>query len=121
MVARALEDWGLDERDVAAGASGDLLLVTSELVTNASKSGSSTFLLEMDAHRDHVELAVVDEDPEPARRLVPDLNQYSGRGLGIVEALSSSWGQDPYDGRTKRVWCRFDLPAGSILGRGCRL
>lgn len=111
----------MDDADVAARAGGDLLLIASELVTNAAKSRSSAFLLAIDAHRDHVEVAVVDEDPHPARRMAPGTDQYSGRGLGIVEALSSSWGQDPYDGHTKRVWCRMDLPPGSVLGSGCRL
>ena len=120
-MAWALQDWGVDERDIAAAAGGDLLLVASELVTNAAKSSSEDFVLLVEAHRDRVELTVVDQDPHPARRLEPGTDQFNGRGLGIVEALASSWGQRPYDGRTKAVWCRMDVPSGSVLGRGCRL
>ena len=111
----------MDEHDVAAGASGDLLLVASELVTNAAKASSDTFVLSVDAHRDHVELVVADEDPRPARRLEPGLDQANGRGLGIVDALCTQWGQTPFDGRSKQVWCRMDLPAGSVLGKECQL
>lgn len=121
LVAQTLEEWGVDEADVAAGAGGDLVLVASELVTNAAKAASSTFVVTVDAHRDYVDLTVMDEDPRPARRLEPGLDLANGRGLGIVDALSSQWGQTPFDGLTKTVWCRVDLPAGSILGRECRL
>lgn len=120
-VARALEDWGLGPLDVAARAGGDLLLVASELATNAAKASSHSFLLTVDAHRDHLEVTVADEDPRPARRLEPGLDQSSGRGLGIVEALCSCWGQTPFDGHTKTVWCRMNLPVGSNLGRECLL
>ncbi|HET6965811.1 MAG TPA: ATP-binding protein [Acidimicrobiales bacterium] len=121
LVAWALRDWGLDDADVAAPTGMDLLLVASELVTNAAKSHSHDFLLSVDVHRDHVELVVADEDPEPARRMEPGLDQANGRGLGIVDALASSWGQTPFDGHIKRVWCRLDLPPGSALGSGCAL
>lgn len=120
-VARALRDWGVDERDVAAGATSDLLLVASELVTNAAKARSHCFVLTVDAHRDHLEVTVADEDPSPARRLFPGLERDAGRGLAIVDAVASSWGQTPHDGQVKRVWCRISLPGGSVLGQGCRL
>lgn len=121
MVARALEEWGVDEHDVAAGTGGDLLLVASELATNAAKASTPGFVLSLDAHRDHVKLTVTDQDPSPARRLEPGLEHPSGRGLGIVEALCTRWGQTSFDGASKDVWCRMDLPPGSNLGRDCRL
>lgn len=121
LVAWALRDWGVDDADVAAPAGMDLLLVVSELVTNAAKSRSDGFVLTVDAHHDHVELAVADEDPRPATRADPGIERANGRGLGIVAALASSWGQTRFDGYTKRVWCRLDLPPGSALGSGCRL
>jgi anti-sigma regulatory factor (Ser/Thr protein kinase) len=121
LVAWALREWGVDERDSAAAAISDLLLVASELVTNAAKASTHTFVLTVEAHRDHVELDVADEDPRPVRRLDPGLDQFSGRGMGIVEAVASSWGQTPHDGSTKRVWCRVSVPPGSALGHDCRL
>ena len=111
----------MDEHDVASEAGGDLLLVASELVTNAAKASSDRFVLTVDAHRDHVELVVADHDPRPAERLQPGLDQANGRGLGIVAALCTQWGQTPFDGSSKKVWCRIDLEPGSILGRECRL
>lgn len=120
-MARALEDWGLDEHDVAAGTGGDLVLVASELATNAAKASTPNFVLTLDAHREYMKLTVADGDPRPARRLDPTLQQASGRGLGIVEALCTCWGQTAFDGASKQVWCRMNLPAGSNLGRECRL
>lgn len=121
LVARALEEWGVDEEDVASDASGDLLLVASELVTNAAKAASDGLVVTFDAHRDHVELVVADRDPRPARRVEPNLDQANGRGLGIVATLCTQWGQTPFDGSSKTVWCRIDLAPGSALGRECRL
>lgn len=120
-MARALEEWGVDREDVAYGSGADLLLAASELVTNAAKARSHTFTLEVQAHRDYVELKVTDEDPRPARRLAPGPDQSNGRGLGIVDTLATTWGQTDYDGRAKQVWCRVAVPAGSALGEGCRL
>lgn len=120
LVAGCLEAWGAKPDDPAACTADDTLLVVSELLGNAVKSRSSECDLTVIVHRDHVEVSVVDADPEPARVVAVGEDSPGGRGLAIVRAVSCSWGQRSY-GRCKAVWCRLPVAAGSALGRGCRL
>lgn len=82
----------------------DLVLVVSELVTNAVKAGSSrvTVVLRTDAYE--LELSVEDDaagSPQP-RRATPE--SLGGRGLAIVEHLAHGWSTAPAGGaRGKRV------------------
>lgn len=87
-------------------------LVVSELVTNAivhpSANGDDIGLIvEMIDNTIHIE--VVDHDPSP-----PHLDESAGggrthgRGLSIVDQLSTDWGWTPVSGDGKRVWC--DVP-----------
>jgi anti-sigma regulatory factor (Ser/Thr protein kinase) len=120
-VADQLSCWG------AGGAtfSDDLLLATSELLGNAVKFGSGApVTVALAAHAGSVRVAVTDDHPGWA--VVADLDEAvalyelreSGRGMGIVAALSSEWGQDRGDGG-KTVWCRFALPPGSRVRGSC--
>ncbi len=120
-VAHVLAEWGVGAPDPAAVSADDLVLAASELSANAAKSDSCEFLLVLNAHRTYIELCVRDHDPHPARMQPANCDVAGGRGLRIVAALCSGWGQTPHDGSTKSVWCRFDVPPGSVLGRGCRL
>jgi anti-sigma regulatory factor (Ser/Thr protein kinase) len=101
---RAVLDWAEDH---ALSEPFDLTLVVDELVTNAIVHGNAervTVHLDMDGTQ--VLLAVDDPSdtaPLPAAR--PHLHE-QGRGLLIVETLSSGWGwtEMPVG---KRVWCRI--------------
>jgi anti-sigma regulatory factor (Ser/Thr protein kinase) len=99
-VRNALERWG------ETGALADSLLVTSELFTNAVQHGSGWLDLYVTVSMDVLRIAVVDEgDRTPAMRPDPvPTTTRTGRGLRIVDALASDWGdnRDPA-GRT-RVW-----------------
>ena len=75
--------------DVAAE---DVVLVTSELVTNAVNAGGTTLEVEIRASPHQVELVVSDDAegwPAPA---APQENDLTGRGLQIVDHLTHSWG-----------------------------
>ncbi len=114
-----LVDWGAGPEDPAASGLDDLILVASELLTNAVKACSGDITVEITAHRSSIELAVEDDSPWPAVIRLPD--DRGGRGLHIVEALSARWGQDVRPGGSKRVWCQMPVPLGSVLGVGCTL
>ncbi|XMN08209.1 ATP-binding protein [Streptomyces griseobrunneus] len=58
-----------------------LVLVVSELVTNALRHGDGTFTLRLNAHPDAVEVAVDDTSPRWPRMRTPDLTG-SGGGFG---------------------------------------
>lgn len=81
-------------------------LLTSELVTNAVLHGTGHIQLRV-AH-EHTELRVEVRDDSPRRPVPRPLRPYShdGRGLALVETLSSGWGvADELPGKT--VW--FEL------------
>lgn len=56
-------------------------------------------------------LAVIDASDDAPTPRQPDWVRESGRGLQIVDALSSVWGWSPIDGHGKAVWAV--LPVGS--------
>ncbi len=119
-VTRQLVAWGVNADDSAAGRFDDITLVISELAGNAAKFCTQEIEISLVAHRDHVEVAVTDDNPHPARLQHPDPDTPGGRGLLLVDALAEQWGQHcPDHGKT--VWARLALPPGSVLAQGCTL
>ena len=108
-VARAQVRLALAELDVPAQLRDDVLLATSELVTNAFEHGERPGLLEL--RTDGCELVVRVFDMSSS---VPELKEpvtpaaARSRGLQLVRALARRWGYDPADGG-KSVWAAFAL------------
>ncbi len=98
----------------------DITLVTSELAANATKFGSQDMAISLVAHGDHVQVAVTDNNAQPARLQQPGLHTPGGRGLLLVDTLSEEWGQYHHN-NGKTVWAHLALPVGSVLGQGCTL
>jgi anti-sigma regulatory factor (Ser/Thr protein kinase) len=85
----------------------DVMVMVSELATNAVKHTGGGF--EIGAWSDGTDLRVevVDADPNvPQVQWVP-AGATSGRGLLIVETLSDAWGVSAREGGGKAVW--FEL------------
>ena len=98
-VAEQLGRW-----QVAGETVDDVVLATSELVTNALVHARPPVDLRLRALGDHVVLEVQDRALLRPRRRRPEDDDERGRGLNIVEALSREWGTH----RTatgKTVWC----------------
>ena len=72
----------------------DIRLLVNELVTNSVKfAGSGAIELKMEASDDAVRVEVVDEGPGFSPFFEePTLEDTSGRGLFLVEALADRWG-----------------------------
>jgi anti-sigma regulatory factor (Ser/Thr protein kinase) len=76
----------------------DLLLLLSELVTNAVRhsgaAAGAAIQIELREKRDCVHVVVTDAGAgfERPRRLEPDLSRTGGLGLVLVDRLSRSWG-----------------------------
>ena len=88
----------------------DAVLCVSELVTNALQAGCTAVTLRLDTDDRRVRLALIDDapgHPEPRRSGPRDLN---GRGLMIIEAISSTWGVRPAD-TGKEVWVELGRTA----------
>jgi anti-sigma regulatory factor (Ser/Thr protein kinase) len=115
-VSTALEHWACG--DLAQTVS----LLVSELVANAVQHARSTAEISVLLHPGCVRIEVADDDPTiPKRRLVGPESP-SGRGLALVEQLSSSWGIDPTP-KGKVVWFEVARPepppgGGDHDGRG---
>ena len=73
-----------------------LLLVASELATNAIEHAKSAFRISAVAERDRgvliVRIEVMDADPRHPRKLPQHTGDAGGRGIPLVEALSQRWG-----------------------------
>lgn len=116
-----LDRWGVAAPVPTSELRGDVLLVASELLANAARACRDRIVLTVEAHRDHIRLDVRDDSPARAVPRPSSPEQLTGRGLAIVAALSTEWGQSPYDGATKKVWSDIGLPTGSTLAVECRL
>jgi anti-sigma regulatory factor (Ser/Thr protein kinase) len=102
-----LAQWGLPELAEIAE------LLVSELVTNALRASQalrqplpSPVHLWLRADRLGLVATVWDANPQPPIRRKARHDAVSGRGLQIVQALSSRWGwYEPPDMGGKCVWC----------------
>lgn len=85
-------------------------LVASELASNAVRHVGSPFMVSVQSSAETVRVAVRDVSRERPRRITP--SQVGGRGLMIVERLSSRWGTDMRpDGKV--VWSERDKDRAS--------
>jgi hypothetical protein len=116
--ARRLVVGALDDAGIASDATGSdvrdsVLLVAGEMLANAVRACHFILVLKVSIHSDRVDLAVLDDSPQPAVQRQPDPDSTDGRGLRIIDVLSESWGQTPWNGTTKTVWSSIRLPAGA--------
>jgi len=102
-VAGVLRSWRMQEL-----LDGDVELLVSELASNAVRHAQSAFTVVLRFDGARVRVEVGDGSRLLPEVLPPTLDQTSGRGLFLVEAMSSAWGVIPtVDG--KRIW--FEVPA----------
>lgn len=87
----------------------DVALVVSEMVTNAVRHGRAPVVLELETADDAVVIAVDDASPLAPRRREADEQAEGGRGLLLVDLLSSEHGVRPQP-PGKTVWARLPLP-----------
>lgn len=108
IVAAFLRHWGVGTSDVAHS----VVVVVSELLSNAVRYGEAEAVglsLTYDSLLGKMRIEVNDHTPgaraEPCR---PDDDQEGGRGLFLVDALTTAWGVSE-DGST--TWCTINLMA----------
>lgn len=115
--ARQFVALQLLSRGLSSGVT-DVQLVTSELATNAVRHAGGSFVVRIQRLEDTLVLGVSDSSalvPTMARtaRLAP-----SGRGLHIVDQLSSEWGVT-LERTGKSVWASFSVqPRAAAFRRG---
>lgn len=103
-----IDEAGLDWLD------DDVMLVTSELVTNAvlHSGGSEYDEVYVEMHVSHGTVSVCVTDPgtsggeaEPTEGEAP----YGGFGLKLVDQLAERWGSERAEGGRLRVWAEVPL------------
>ncbi len=105
-VAATCELWRCE--DVADNA----VAIVSELVANVVRHAETDAVLRMELRRQLLTVAVTDADSAlPVRRAGSPLE--TGRGLGIVAALASSWGASPTSNGGKIVWATISVTTPS--------
>lgn len=106
IVEEALDRWGLDESEDLATT---MALLVSELVTNAVRYAPGAgvdLLVRRGPGALWVEVSDVDTRSPRLRHAAP--TDEGGRGLALVQALSTGWGsRSTLDGKV--VWFRLDL------------
>ena len=103
LVSQTLRAWDLEHLDEYA------TLLTSELVTNAVLHARSDVAVELRLEGPSLRILVSDAAHRPPQPRRHGLHAGTGRGLGLLELLSTGWGSEqaaePY---RKSVW--FELP-----------
>lgn len=83
------------------------LLLVTELAVNAVEHGAPPVRAALDCRGGTVRLAVSDGSRTRPVHVLATLQSESGRGVALVDALSSAWGVQ-VEGAGKTIWC--DLP-----------
>ncbi|MFP1624429.1 ATP-binding protein [Streptomyces sp. 5K101] len=119
----ALYDWGWTQARDQIGLDDengevveDVLLLVSEIVTNACLHAGGPRELVLHQSGPRLRIEVADASPEPPRRRPPnDLAQPGGHGLIILERLARTWGSEPR-GSGKVVWVEVPVPPPAHRG-----
>src|SRR5487761_528648 len=122
-VRETLRSWGVPGPAArAADLIDDVVLLTSELVTNAVVHAGTEVHVTCRMSSTAVEVAVRDRHPAralgvPAQPAGDPAGRTSGRGLLLPSALATAWGVT-YARTSKAVWFRIafaDRPVGEIV------
>lgn len=99
LLGLGLHEWQLD----------DVLLVASELVTNAFEHGECPQRMELSYFEGQLTLRVHDSGVQLPELRAPSPAEARSRGLVLVQALSVEWGFERCPGG-KFVWAVFHIP-----------
>ncbi|OEJ29320.1 ATP-binding protein [Streptomyces agglomeratus] len=105
---------------LAPDAADTVVLVVSELVTNALRHGGGRCTLELTAHPDTIEVAVHDPSRHAPRMRTPDLNGGTeGFGWSMVNRLARATAVCPRasGGKTVSPSCSVAPPLTQLDGR----
>jgi serine phosphatase RsbU (regulator of sigma subunit) len=112
------DDWGAAprgrrfvEQQVLALGEPSLVdaaaLAVGELIANAQQHGAPPVQVRVEGGRGSVRIEVRDASPRVPVQLAPSLDNMTGRGLALVEAVSTRWGVTHLPAGGKAVWAEF--------------
>jgi len=96
---RVLHGWGAEGYEYGAAQ------VLTELATNAALHAASPYTVDLRLEPEGLLIEVTDDSPRPPRQRHYSIDATTGRGIGLVAALSVDWGTTArHAGKT--VWAR---------------
>ena len=109
-VLENLQGWADDE------LLADAAVVVTELATNAVVHARTEFTVEIAPVDGGIRISVLDSGPDQWVGKAAPFMASHGRGLGLVAALSRSWGKSNRDGGNV-VWAELAIhPSSTITG-----
>jgi hypothetical protein len=108
-VAGVLNDWGQGE------LADTVVLLTSELATNAVLHARTAFAVVVSWEGEDVRVDVLDGSSVTPRARIASTMAATGRGVQMVSTLATGWGVTPapeLHGFAKGVW--FTVPAATV-------
>ncbi|MFD7613726.1 ATP-binding protein [Streptomyces sp. NPDC059828] len=106
---------GYDEAEERLAVAEDVLMVVSELVTNACLHAGGPEELVLHCTADRLRIEVSDADPvTPRPRPHADPAKPGGHGLVVLGRLARAWGSVPRGGG-KTVWAEITAPRASAI------
>jgi signal transduction histidine kinase len=96
----------------------DAGLVATELLSNAVHACRSRVVLRLDVHHDRIRIGVFDDGPGRPVLRRSDGTDTGGRGLTIIQALSTRWGTTPVPAG-KCVWSELSVLTASSAYLDC--
>lgn len=104
-VSRKLAEWDL------GALVDDALVVTSELATNAITHAESSCHIRLSLTAASLRIDVIDTGAGTPEPRPPSSTEEHGRGLHLVDALTTAWGLEIVPGEGKLVWAELARPA----------
>lgn len=111
LVVGTLRRWGVSDLIDATE------LLVSEVVTNGLVHGEGDVQLALTLEEGRLRVEVTDRTPLEPRLLNLPSDAASGRGLWLVDSMSSAWGTEPR-GAGKAVWFELRQPGAADADRG---
>ncbi|MFD0275595.1 ATP-binding protein [Kitasatospora sp. NPDC127111] len=113
-VRTTLANWQPDADTVAVD---DAMLVTAELLANATAHAGRPLALQLyfEPRTTRLRIEVTDPTPTPPRLRLARPDDPHGHGLRIVDRITTAWGTTPTT-TGKTVWAELLLPAAHWPG-----
>nr|WP_297430308.1 SpoIIE family protein phosphatase [uncultured Actinotalea sp.] len=106
--------WAAERAEALGAGPEELVLITlltSEVVSNATRHGEGVGRLEVTSVDAGVRISVSDDGEGLPQVLHPDAGTPGGRGVWLVSELARAWGVDRLPGGGKAVW--FEVGGGA--------